>query len=328
MVIHDDIQMIRERLEQAETIAVFTHVRPDGDSVGSVLSLGWALMDMGKNVQLIAEDPIPERFHFLFRYTEDGKNPFISAPDHADCYILPDISSIDRAGSFFEKHPEVRPDICIDHHVSNTMYAKLNWIESDSPAACSVLSRFLPLLGIRITPRISSALLCGVLTDTNSFSTSNVTADSLRSAADLVDIGANIFSINMQAYKEHSLDEMNLWRLGMNNIRMEGDMIWSVLTKADRDKIGYTGDDDVGFVSYMGNTKGMNVSVIFIEIDDNETKISWRSRPGYDVSKVAVACGGGGHKAAAGATVYGKIGDIIPAVLEKTRAILASARDQ
>ncbi len=322
MIIHDDIRLIRERLSKAENIAVFTHRRPDGDSVGSSLALGWALSDMGKNVQYIAVDEIPERYRFLFRYTEDGKNPYIPEPVDADCYIVPDISSPDRAGDFFLVHPEIIPDLCIDHHVSNNGFAKLNWIESESPAACAVLADLLPQLGVTLTQRISSALLCGIITDTNSFSNTSVTADSLRAAAALVDNGADIYSICRTAHKEHTMTEMALWKLGMDNIHIDGGLIWSIFRKADREAIGYFSDDDPGFVSYMGNTLGMKAALLFIEVDDNETKLSWRSQPGYNVADVAVAAGGGGHAAAAGATVRKPLDETIPEILDLTKRML------
>ena len=194
-MLKNDLEQIRERLEQAQNVAVFCHIRPDGDSVGSTLALGWALEDKGKTVQYISQDPIPERFQFLFQYTGNGRNPFVNEPVGADCYILPDISSLDRAGKFFAEHPDQWPDIGIDHHVSNQGFCKLSWIEPESPAACSVLSDILPKLGFNLTKRISSALLCGIITDTNSFSNLNVNSASLRIAADLVDKGADIFFI-------------------------------------------------------------------------------------------------------------------------------------
>ena len=326
MIIHDDIRLLQDRLEKAENIAIFSHIRPDGDSLGAVLALGWALTDMGKKVQYISENPIPDRFHFLYQFMEDGKVPFKTEPENADCYILPDISSIDRAGSFFIRHPEIVPDICIDHHVSNPGFAAWNWIESDSPASCCVLTGLLPMINVPLTKRISSALLCGIITDTNSFSTSNVTAESLRSGADLVDNGAEIFNICHEAHKVHSLSETALWKLGMDNMHVEGSLAWSVFRKAEMEAAGYTGDDDAGFVSYLGDTQGINVSVLFTEVSGNEVKISWRSLPGYDVSKVAVACGGGGHAAASGATIRKPLEEVIKQVLETTKSMLFPAK--
>ena len=321
-MLKDDLSKIRERLNRAENIAIFAHIRPDGDSVGSVLALGWALEDQGKTVQYVSEDPIPERYKFLFRFHTNGENPFVKEPAGADCYIMPDISSLDRAGRFFEEHPDQTPDISIDHHISNRGTAALNWIDPASPAACCVLAAIMPELGFKFTKRISSALLCGIITDTNSFSNSNVNAASLRMAADMVDNGADIFPICRAAYKEHSLQETAFWKTGMNNMHVEGSLVWSVIRKADRDAIGMDSDDDSDFVSYMGNTAGINVSVLFTETNELDTKVSWRALPGYDVSEVAVALGGGGHKAASGATIRKPLDEAIPAVLAKTKAML------
>lgn len=326
MIIHDDIQLIRKRIEEAQNIAVFCHTRPDGDSVGSVLAIGWALSDMGKKVQYVSLDPIPERYQFLFRYCDDGKDPFVTAPVDPDCYILPDISDPDRCGQYFLSRPELKPDIGIDHHVSNHGFCKLNWIESESPAACCVLTELFGLLGIKMTKRICSALLCGIITDTNSFTNCDVTALSLRTAANLVDQGADMFNITHIAHKEHTVTEMALWKLGMDNIHIEGGLIWSVFRKAEREAIGYFSDDDPGFVTYMVNTKGIAVSVLFIEISGNETKISFRSLPGYDVAELAVSIGGGGHAAASGATIHKGLEEAIPYVLGATRKMIAQSK--
>ena len=321
-MLQDDLGLIRERIDAAETIAIFAHVRPDGDSIGASLALGWALQDMGKKVEFIAEDPVPERYHFLFQFTDDGNNPYIPEPINADCYITPDISSPDRAGCFFFDHQEIMPDICIDHHVSNWGYAKLNWVEPKSPATCSTLTEIMPKLGFSLTKRISSALLCGIITDTNSFSTSNVNAQTLRYAADLADNGADIFSINQTAYKEHSPQEMEYWRIGMNNMHIEGELAWSVVSKAERDAAGIDSDEDNGFTSYLCNTTGIKTAVLIIETNDHNVKISWRAVPGYDVSKVAVAFGGGGHKAASGANVRGPLDQAIYTIIAKTKEML------
>lgn len=322
-MMQDDLNLIRKRLDEAQNIAIFLHIRPDGDSVGSTLALGWALEDIGKNVQFISEDEVPYHYHFLFEYTNGGSNPFCTEPGpETDCFITPDISSLDRAGKFFLARPGLRPDICIDHHVSNSGIGVLNWIEPNSPAACCVLTGILPKMGFTLTKRISSALLCGIITDTNSFSNSDVDSAALRYAADLVDNGAPIFKINRLAYKEHSPLEMEFWKIGFNNLHFENQMIWSVIRKADREAIGYQGDDDHGFVSFIGNTAGICVSVLFTEVSETETKISWRAVPGYNVADVALAFGGGGHAPASGATVSGRLEDVISAVLKKTREML------
>lgn len=321
-MLQDDLHLIRERLDAADTIAIFVHTRPDGDSIGATLALGWALEDEGKKVEFVSEDPIPERYRFLFQFTADGKDPFIPAPVHADCYVVPDISSLDRAGKFFLDHPEIQPDICIDHHVSNIGFAKLNWVETDNPAACCILTSIMPKMDFNLTKRVSSALLTGIITDTNSFSNSNVTTDALRFAADLVDNGAELFKICRTAYKEHSIQEMEFWRIGMNHMRIEDGLAWSYILASEKEAAGIESDETNGFTSYMGNTTGIKTSVFFIETDEKKVKISWRSVPGYDVAKVAVSFGGGGHKAASGATINGPIDQAMLTVINRTREML------
>ena len=321
-MLQDDLGLIRERIDAADTIAVFAHVRPDGDSIGASLALGWALEDIGKKVEYISEDPVPDRYHFLFQFTNDGENPYIPEPINADCYITPDISSPDRAGRFFMEHREIIPDICIDHHISNLGYAKLNWVETKSPAACCTLTGIILKLGFSLTKRISSALLCGIITDTNSFSNINVTAQTLRYAADLADNGADIYQINRTAYKEHSPQEMEYWRIAMNNMHIEEGLAWSSVSKAERDAAGIDSDEDNGFTTYMCNTTGVKTAVLVTDTNNHNIKISWRSVPGYDVSQVAVAFGGGGHKAASGATVKGPLNEAMLAIILKTKEML------
>lgn len=320
MVKNSDINEIRERLEQAQSVAIFAHLRPDGDSIGSVLGLGWALEDAGKKVQFISDDPVPHELQFLFEYC-GGENPFTTEPADCDCLITPDISSIDRAGKFFAAHRDIRPDVCIDHHVSNTGFAKLTWLEAESPAASCIIAKLLPQLGLKITTRIASALLCGIVTDTIGFSTSNSNAEVLRVAADMVDKGAQIFSITQKALKSHTYEESLVWKYGIENIHREGKIIWSVLYKADRLKAGFLTDDDANFVNHLANNEDTDVAILFIQCSENDTKVSWRAKPPYDVSLPAVDMGGGGHKPAAGATVYGPIEETIPLVLEKTRKL-------
>ena len=323
-MLQDDINLIRERIAKAKKIAIYAHIRPDGDSVGASMGLGRALMDSGKQVQFVCEDPIPARFDFLFPLMGFDKSPYDPEPDtDADCVITPDVSSLDRCGDYYFSHPDRCPDICIDHHISNLGYAKLNWIEGEAPAACYVITGILEQLGLKFTSAVASALLCGLITDTNSFSTSNMNSEAFRRAAFLVDQGADLFNVSHNGYKVHDAEDLALWKLGMAGMCIENDgLIWSAFSRADREAAGIHNDEDSGFVSYMLNTIGMKVSVLFTELDACHTKVSWRGLPGYDVSKLGVSFGGGGHKAAAGATLNSGLEDAIRQVLERTRRIL------
>ena len=108
----------------------------------------------------------------------------------------------------------------------------------------------------------------------------------------------------------------------MNNMHIEGELAWSYILTSERKAAGIESDEDNGFTNYMGNTTGIKTQILFTETNNNSVKISWRSVPGYDVAKVAVSFGGGGHKAASGATVNGAIDTVIRAVIAKTKEML------
>ena len=108
----------------------------------------------------------------------------------------------------------------------------------------------------------------------------------------------------------------------MSHIHIEDEMAWSYILASEREAAGIESDEDNGFASYMGNTTGIKTSILFIETDDKKVKISWRSIPGYDVAKVAVSFGGGGHKAASGATINGPIDIAMIDVINRTRNML------
>lgn len=320
------IESIRERLDQAKTIAIFAHIRPDGDSIGSVLALGWALQDAGKTVQFISQDGVPHNIEFLFDLLGE-ENPFIPEPTGADCLITPDISAVDRGGDFFVNHPEIVPDISIDHHASNPFFAKLNYIEPESPAACAVLTKLFNQLGLSITKRIANALLTGIMTDTIAFSTSGTDPETLRIAAELIEKGGELYTISQKAVKSRTFEASRFWQYGIAYEHRDGRIIWSILYQADREKSGYPGKDDADFVEHLANIEGFDVAIIFIEGTEQNVRISFRSKPGFDVSKVACAFGGGGHKAAAGANVEGSIEEVIPTVLQKTRELIFNGKE-
>ena len=319
-----DLNDIRETIASARKIAVFSHIRPDGDTIGSALGLGWALAENGKQVQIICEDEIPPHFCFLF---PPDANPFLRQPSEAfDCSIVVDVSDLRRTGSYFNTLEGRIPDICFDHHVSNPGFARQNWIEPDSPATACVLYGLLPKLGLSLSKRIASALLCGIITDTLGFSTSNTNAAVLHAGADLVNAGADIFTITQNALKAHSTQAARYWGYGLTNMQKDGEILWSVLSLADRHASAYPDNDDADFVNYLSCDDDSSIALLFVEQSSLETKVSWRGKPGQDVQKIAAAFGGGGHKAAAGATLKGSLDEVIREVLQRTKEMAAKTR--
>jgi bifunctional oligoribonuclease and PAP phosphatase NrnA len=308
---------IRERLKNAKSIVVASHVRPDGDAVGSLLGLGLALRDAGKSVQMVLADGVPSSFKHL-----EGSDLILKKPEgEHDTFITVDCADLKRVGRVFEGLGQ--PDINIDHHITNEKFGKLNLIEMEEVATAAILTNHLPEWGYEITKPIAAALLTGIVTDTLGFRTSNTNPSALRLCADLMETGADMPDLYMRSLVRKSFPAAKYWGAGLSSLEHKNGVVWATLTLADRKRSGYGGNDDADPINLISAIDGNKVGMIFVQQSDNHVKISWRAlEAGIDVSQVAKHFNGGGHAAAAGADIPGAISEIQPLVLEKTREML------
>lgn len=320
------LDQIREKIEAAERIAIFSHIRPDGDALGSLFGLGRALLNAGKSVQLISSDPLPKE-GWLADSGCDLPDRVRRAPEEAfDLSICVDISSRDRCGTFFDERPEMTPDIVIDHHYSNPGFGVLNYVDAEAASNCEILAEIMPVLGLEIDEISANFLLSGVLTDTQGFSTSNVSAKTLRLASELVDRGGKLYEIFADVIKAHSLEANALWEVALRNTVVELPLIWSTIRHSERVAAKYPDGDDANVVNRLLSSNGVKVAIVFMESEDGErTKVSWRAKPGYNVASVASSFGGGGHIAAAGADIAGRLADVREAVVAATKLMISRA---
>lgn len=308
---------IQERLQAARNILIVTHVRPDGDAIGSLLGLGLSLQAAGKQVQMLLPDGLPSSFRYL-----PGSNQIKHVQKATpDLSVVVDCSDLKRVGKALDRYGA--PDIVVDHHVTNGAFGKLNLIESESPATASVLLAHMPAWGLTITPDVAANLLTGLITDTLGFRTLNTTSRSLRQAADLVDLGANLSSLYNLGLIRRTLPAARYWGVGLSNLQHEDGIVWTELTLQDRSTSGYSGNDDADLINVVSSIAEGSVSIIFVEQTNGTVKISWRTQdPHLDVSQVAMLFNGGGHKAAAGADVPGELADVKKRVLAETDKFL------
>jgi len=306
---------IREKLLAAEGILIFSHIRPDGDAVGSLLALGLALQDAGKQVQMVLKDGVPSEFRFL-----RGSEKILRAPSApAGLIIAVDVSDFSRIGKGFGIDT---PDIQVDHHITNLNFAKINLVDPEAVATSAILAESIPLWGLKITPLIAEALLTGIVTDTIGFRTSNMTPQALRIAADLMEYGVNLPDIYERSLSQRTFEAARYWGKGLNSLQRDGRLIWATLTDDDRRTTGYNGNDDADLNHILSSITEGDISVLFIEQNKQHVKVSWRARPGWDVSKLAVKFGGGGHPAAAGAEIFGTLEEVKKRVLDATKKML------
>jgi phosphoesterase RecJ-like protein len=308
---------IKERLASAKRILITSHVRPDGDAIGSVVGLGLALQEAGKSVQMVLVDGVPASFKYL-----EGSELVRQTPDgEFDTFVTVDCADFKRTGKPFEDFR--KPDINIDHHITNEKFGAINLIEADEVATTAILTNYIPKWGLRITKPVAAALLTGIVTDTLGFRTANTTPEALRQAADLMEHGVDLPEIYMKALVRKTFPAAKYWGAGLSSLESRNDIVWATLTIEDRKRTGYGGNDDADPINMISAIDGNKVGMVFVEQKDNHVKISWRAlESGVDVSQVAKFFNGGGHAAAAGADIEGSLSEIQRQVLAKTRELI------
>ncbi|HEY69107.1 MAG TPA: bifunctional oligoribonuclease/PAP phosphatase NrnA [Anaerolineae bacterium] len=312
----EKIKEVRALLDRAKTVTIIAHVRPDGDAVGSLLALTLSLEANGKHVVPVLADGVPARFLFLPGADQVQKN----IPSETDLLITLDCADLERAG-LSEEHPR-QVDINIDHHPTNSRFAKFNLVDPSASATTQILYDLSEPLSLPISPDVATNLITGLLTDTLGFRTENVTSRVLRVAADLMDIGADLHDAYHRGLVDRSYLEARYWGQGLSKLQLDDGVLFTSLTLEDGRSIGYGGRGDADLIDLLSTITGVQVAIIFVEQPRGKVKVSWRSRKGTDVSRLAEKFGGGGHEPAAGAMVEGDLEEVQDRVLSATHELL------
>jgi phosphoesterase RecJ-like protein len=313
----DNNLAIGARLAAGQSMLIASHVRPDGDAVGSLLGIGLALLNAGKTVQMVLADGVAASF----RHLEGADQIKTKIEGTFDTFITVDCADLKRTGRIFAALPH--PDINIDHHVTNERFGALNLIEGQEVATSAILTNHLPSWGYSITKPVAAALLTGIITDTLGFRTSNVTPECMRQVATLMESGVDMPELYMRGLVRRSYAAAQYWGKGLSNLERKDGIVFGTLTLADRKAAGYSGSDDADLINVLSAIDGFKVGMIFVEQQKNHVKVSWRAlQSGIDVSGVAAHFGGGGHMAAAGADIEGSLDDVKKLVITSTKEML------
>jgi phosphoesterase RecJ-like protein len=304
-------------LRNAENILCISHVNPDGDAYGSLLGLTWMLRSMGKRVTPAMHDPLDQEFAFLPGAEE------IVAPESVgggyDLIVVIDMSSQDRMGAVFdeERHGAI-PLAVIDHHVTNTHFGSVNWVEPGCAATCQMLVALAHELHTPINQQIAECLLTGVVTDTLGFRTSNTTPDVLEAAMLLQRAGADLSQIVQRTLNRLPFATLLLWSRVLAGVQLRDGVVWAVVSQQDLRAINHASDDS-RLNSVLSSVNEAQMSAIFTEKIDaagNPTvECSFRAKPGYAVGDLAFRLGGGGHAPASGCTLAGELNTVVARVV-------------
>lgn len=319
-------QEIGEVLRANQSFVLLSHVRPDGDAIGSQLALGFSLLAMGKDVRFINEDGLPENLAFLLGSERIETPP--TEPLEVEVAIALDTATKPRLGdAALHAASKAKLWLNIDHHISNPKYGDINLIDATSPATGEIIYHLITALGMPLPPETRDAIYVAVSTDTGSFQYPSTTARTYDMAADLVRRGLDVGTINSQTYDDHPYRRLELMRALLNTLERSEDGViahWELRDQTRLD-LALRPEDSEGLIDVIRAIRGVQVAVFFEELPDGKIRVSMRSKDReLDVCKIAMEFGGGGHALAAGIRMTGPLESAKPLVLSAIRNRVAA----
>ncbi|MBR6565106.1 MAG: DHH family phosphoesterase [Clostridia bacterium] len=298
-------------LKKHDNYIILTHASPDGDTLGSAYALYYGLNEIGKCACVICPDVIPKKYDYFARITNHvhRENATIVAVDVADKTLLGDLTQ--EFGDII--------DLNIDHHISNTKFAKNLLLDADAAATAEIVFELLTLLKVNINDVTAKALYTGIATDTGSFKYSNVTAKTHIIAAMLYDYNIDASEINRLMFDTKSKNMLELEKQVLETAEFHFDDRCMLLcvTAEMQEKTGCSGTELESVAIISRSVDGVKAGLTIKQTDVEEFKISVRTYEPLNASEIGKKLGGGGHKGAAGATVYGTLAEV------KEKALLA-----
>jgi len=310
-------------LREHNKFAVLSHVRPDGDALGSTLALALSLKGLGKEVRAWNEEGMLEKYNFLAQAELLTQPP--SEPEDFDVVVALDTAVQNRLGSTTSGVRHAKLWINIDHHPSNPRYGDLVYIDPTAPATGQILFEFLTNQNFPITPEIAENLYAAISTDTGSFQYPNTTVRTFEIAAELVRCGVDVGRISQLLYENFPRRRIELLRelLGTIQFGCDGKLAWFSLSQAAALALGVIPEDNEGLIDHLRATRGVIVAIFFEELIDRKVRVSMRSKnEAVDVCAICTQFGGGGHVLAAGARVRGTLPEVEKKIVEQACAAI------
>lgn len=323
---------IGEVLRNHQSFVLMSHVRPDGDAIGSQLALGFSLMAMGKTVWMINEDGLPENMAFLAGSEKVTLPP--AEPLDVEVAVALDTATKPRLGDA-ALHAASKAGLWlnIDHHISNPLYGDVNLIDSTSPATGEILYHLITALDMPLPGETRDAIYVAVSTDTGSFQYPSTTVRTYEMAADLVRRGLDVGTINSETYDNQPYRRVELMRALLNTLERSEDgwMAHWELRDQTRIDLALLPEDSEGLIDFIRAIRGVRLAVFFEELPDGKVRVSMRSKDKrLDVCQIATRFGGGGHALAAGIRMKGPMDDakalVLAAIREKVDEVIASGQ--
>jgi bifunctional oligoribonuclease and PAP phosphatase NrnA len=309
-----------DALRGTTPVLICGHARPDGDSLGSVVAMAFALRARGRQVRLLCSDPVPAAFLALpgMREVEILRNVDATGA----LVVVMESGALSRTG--IDGLDTAAVIVNIDHHLGNTGYGTVNWFDEGAAACVELVADAIDALGVAWTPEIATALYLGVLTDTGGFRHSHITVRSFELARRCVEAGADPVRIGQIAYDSFSLGRVRLIGELLHGMRLDADGRLAILrlTPDVHVSAGSTPDETEGLINLPFTAQDIRAVCLLRSDEDGVTRVSLRSKGDIDVRSVAQHFGGGGHFNASGFTAQDDLPTVEAVLLPLLRAAL------
>ena len=296
------LSQVVELIENKQKFGITTHIKPDGDGVGSSLGLCWLLRSLGKSAEVIVRGDVPAAYQSL---PGAGEIRDIEMVDREyDAIFVIECSDLDRPGiAGLENEFTVN----IDHHATSEHFGTINWIDSTASAVGEMIYNLCKAIGGRVTREIAECVYMALVTDTGSFHFSNTTDRTLKVASELIKAGVKPAAISESVYNNYPWSRIELMRqvVATINRNTSGTVAWMRQTLDMKQNSGAVDGDNNGFVNIPLAAKEVVASIYMREVDEDSYRVSLRSKGDINVARIAEKFGGGGHKNAAGFKIEG-----------------------
>lgn len=311
------LSQVVELIENKSTFGITTHIKPDGDGVGSSLGLCWLLRSLGKSAEVIVHGEVPPAYKSLPGADEIRDVKAIDS--QYDAIFVIECSDLSRPGI---AGLDSEFTVNIDHHATSEHFGTINWIDSTASAVGEMIYNLCKAIGGRVTKEIAECVYMALVTDTGSFHFSNTTDRTLKVASELIKAGAKPAAISEAVYNNYPWSRVELMRQVIGTIKRhaEGRIASMRQTLEMRRIAGAVDGDNNGFVNIPLAARDVLASIYMREVGENKYRVSLRSKGDINVARVAEKFGGGGHANAAGCSVEGNWDEKEAEIVARLRA--------
>ena len=323
---HGSFRRVADTLRGAQRIAALCHENPDADTLGAALAIGLIAERLGKEYEVICADQPAPLYSFLPRFDQIVSEPTGSA----DVAVICDAATLERIGPIAATHAAWLAGttiVNIDHHTTNPGFGDENLVDGTAGATCEIITALLPELGVQADADLATALLAGIIRDTNGFADASTSPRTLRQAASLLETGAPLGAIYRTILHEMPYERMKLWGKLLHDLgeRHQGRVVYASLTQAMLDDTRTEQPDADGLAEFIANARGADVTLLLRELGPAATRVSIRTSAAVSAAAIAKPFSGGGHVRRAGCTVPAPLQQAVAQVLDVCDSVLADA---